>query len=229
MLLENIDINGNIWLFLGGIKDIVHLMTTSKRTHEICIESNKVVTAIIKISEIHRSGYITEQERKEMIRNIIQSFPNISKLIINNKTIIFGEESLSQIYKSDSLQRSLKELKFMTGDEGLLGISNVKNLLSLDLGWTDDLYRNNKSHGITDVGLSHLSSLIKLTSLDLSYCDITDVGLSHLSGFINLTSLNLSNCGNITDVGLSPLSGLINLTSLNLSDCRNITYRCWVK
>ena len=131
-LLESHDISSNVWLFLE-IKDIVYLMRTSKTTREMCIEINKVVTAIIKISEINRLEYKTEQTRK-MFRNIIQSFPNISKFIIDDdKKTIFRKELLSEIYNCDSLRGSLKEFKVVTGDKGLTGISNLRNLLSLDL------------------------------------------------------------------------------------------------
>ena len=39
----------------------------------------------------------------------------------------------------------------------------------------------------TDVGISHLSLLTNIQTLNLSYCDkITDVGISHLSLFENI-------------------------------------------
>ena len=58
----------------------------------------------------------------------------------------------------------------------------------------------------------------------MAYCyKITDVGLAHISTLLQLTSLNLSDCVKITDTGLVHISKLLQLTSLNLSDCKSLT------
>ena len=77
--------------------------------------------------------------------------------------------------------------------------------------------------GIDDDGITVLSRLTNLTSLDLSDCNITDSGLAHLQNLTNLTSLDLTGCYTITDSGLAHLQNLTNLTSLDLSWCSKIT------
>jgi hypothetical protein len=78
---------------------------------------------------------------------------------------------------------------------------------------------------MTDKGLSAVSGLTGLTSLDLSYCKlVTDQGLSAVSSLTGVTSLNLSWCFTVTDQGLSAVSSLTGLTSLDLRGCHSITH-----
>src|SRR5687767_14024302 len=88
---------------------------------------------------------------------------------------------------------------------------------------------------ITDNGLSHLSTLINLNTINLNYfsiiidnlnslnltgSNISDNGLTHLLTLINLKKLNLESCLKITDNTLSHLSTLININTLNLAQTK---------
>jgi Leucine-rich repeat (LRR) protein len=69
---------------------------------------------------------------------------------------------------------------------------------------------------ISDVGLSHLSSLLNLTYLSLKYNKISDTGLSNLSCLVNLTFLDIGRESEISNYGLSFLFPLVNLVNLKL-------------
>ena len=70
---------------------------------------------------------------------------------------------------------------------------------------------------LNDEVLVHLSKLINLTYLDLSFCGITS--LSSLSTLVNLISLRLGKCSQLTDHGFSYISCLTNLTYLDICEC----------
>lgn len=73
-------------------------------------------------------------------------------------------------------------------------------------------------------GLKAISSLPKITDLDLSSCtQVTDAGLDALSNLVLLQSLNLTGCYNISDAGLASLLGLRAVVHLNLSWCSQVT------
>src|SRR5437868_1480981 len=95
-------------------------------------------------------------------------------------------------------------------------LSNNNELILISKGFYNAIICSFKSlkmkTKITDNGISHLSTLINLKTLILTYCEIiTDNGLSYLSKLINLNRLYLYECYKITDDGLSYLSTLINL------------------
>ena len=73
-----------------------------------------------------------------------------------------------------------------------------------------------RGNRIGDEGAQALSSLVKLTSLDLADNNIGPKGAQALSGLVNLTWLNLLK-NKIGGEGAQALSPLVNLTSLNLS------------
>lgn len=75
--------------------------------------------------------------------------------------------------------------------------------LSLFVGWND-----------TDVGF--LTSLTKLTKLDLKHTLIDDDGVYNISNLTNLKELSLG-CTKVSDVAMRNLCGLSNLTKLDLS------------
>ncbi|XP_056155397.1 uncharacterized protein si:ch73-173p19.1 isoform X2 [Lampris incognitus] len=71
-------------------------------------------------------------------------------------------------------------------------------------------------HSVSDIGLSFLSRLSLLSELDLTdYTQVTDQGVSHLSTMIRLKKLSLSNT-QVSDVGLLALHGLQELQELCL-------------
>ncbi|CAD7704060.1 unnamed protein product [Ostreobium quekettii] len=75
---------------------------------------------------------------------------------------------------------------------------------------------------LTNAALAHVSSLFKLTNISLSCCKHVDGdGLSALSGLTHLTSLELRECTGLTD--LSPVGPLSQLNHLDLSHCEQLT------
>jgi hypothetical protein len=221
--LESYGVNNNILYFLE-IKDIISLIISSKTTSEMYLKmslNSPVIIKIIKQKQLKR--YISDQNRKTLLTNILKWFPKISELVIDDNKTMF-EESFKEIYDCDSICESLKELKVVVGDNGLSGISKLTNLLTFDLFWPDKILNNTISGRLTDKGLVFLSKLIKLKSLSLTNCRyITDNGLISLSNLNNLISLKLSSCNLITDNGLNHLINFTNLISLDLSHTNNIT------
>ena len=77
---------------------------------------------------------------------------------------------------------------------------------------------------VTDAGLAHLKSLMKLQSLDLSNCErLTDAGLEHLRPLSQLQELNLRGAGSLTDARFAHLQQLTQLQSLHVARWRNFT------
>lgn len=227
--LESYGVNSNIWLFLK-VEDKINLLKTNKLILDLCHRTNSQVPVIIEIKQMMNKYGNNELSRKEMLKNLVHSFPMISKIIIEDKIAIFGL-AIQQIYNSNILQESLKSLKIILSNAGLTGISKLRKLVELDLSWSEILlYGGEKkklkliTFMITDGGLRELKEITNLTSLNISHCcEITDVGLENLSNLIHLDSLNLSNCEKVTDIGLKNLSNLIQLDSLNISKCEKIT------
>jgi hypothetical protein len=78
---------------------------------------------------------------------------------------------------------------------------------------------------LTDEGMLAVSSLTKLTSLNLRFCrELTDEGMRAVSSLPALTSLDLTSCRELTDQGMRAVSSLPALTtSLSLSECIMLT------
>jgi hypothetical protein len=170
----------------------------------------------------------------------LPNFDNVRKLNVSYSTIT-SIVVIATMINITSLK--IIACKNITTDEGLLPImmltnltylnmsycivsnirlqyvSNLTNLVSLDLSWCE---------GIDDDGTTHLSSLINLTYLNLTHSGISN--LLFLTPLIQMTRLNLSRCVFLREKNVfSPISNLTNLTSLDLSDpveprryCRSI-------
>lgn len=209
--LERYEVLTIIWSFLEVI-DKIHLLETSKSTHNLCIKVNHKVPVVIEINQLKK--YINDDNnRRQMLINLVYSFPLISKLVINDDENIFGE-SMKEVYNCDNLQQSLKSLKVILSDTGLTEISYLSNLLELDISMC---------YEITADGFSNLTNLINLTYLNMKYCcEITDEAMKHLSGLTKIIHLDLGDCCLITDDGINYLYKLINLKYLNIYNCEQI-------
>lgn len=140
----------------------------------------------------------------------ISSLTNLRELNLRYCSSIISNEGLCQL----SLLTNLTLLNLygfhILRDNMLLKLcSSLTNLTELNL---------NHCKSITDNGLLNMNSLIKLSSLDLTYCfNITgNNGFSELSSLTQLTNLNISDTI-INNDGLNKLSTLINLTVLDIS------------
>ena len=107
-------------------------------------------------------------------------------------------------------------------DSGAMTISNLSKLRLLDLSSSSSLSIVT-SNRISDNGLRKLAVLDQLEELYLSGNNqLTGEGLSHLSRLKNLSSLDLSKSG-LTDLGLLNVAKLSNLKVLNIGDTRHIS------
>ena len=93
-------------------------------------------------------------------------------------------------------------------DASLEGLSAFPNLTSLHIL---------NCPGVTDEGLKHVESLVKLRRLDLSGMAITDRGLGRLSGLRDLRELSIK-ASSVTRAGLLQLKELTELEWLSLGD-----------
>ncbi|GAB2269352.1 hypothetical protein Dimus_004272 [Dionaea muscipula] len=94
-------------------------------------------------------------------------------------------------------------------------------------GWMSKLGKQ-----LDDMGLLVLSNNCpSLTDLTLSYCaSISDMGLGHLASCSRLSSLKLNFLPRITECGILPLvMGCKKLTVLHLIRCENISYLQWAE
>ena len=89
-------------------------------------------------------------------------------------------------------------------------VTNLPGLTYLNLS---------ENRNITDLGLSRLEALPKLTRLNLSSCNVTNQGLPHLTALKKLEYLDLSYCNRISDEGLRALKSLNRLAFLDLQGC----------
>lgn len=158
-----------------------------------------------------------------------------------------GLYGMSQLTQLTSLDISYSSIT----DKGLIYISALTNLSSLSLRSCETVssYRlssptnnypmmllnllccNRRPHllpvyareriCLSNKGISCLSSLTHLKSLDLSMCyRLSNEGLKRLSTMVRLTSLDITACHEVTNDGLVHLSNLINLTSLSVAQTR---------
>ncbi|MCS1407485.1 MAG: hypothetical protein M2R45_00643 [Verrucomicrobia subdivision 3 bacterium] len=90
-------------------------------------------------------------------------------------------------------------------DDDLAVLKDLDKVIEIDI----------KNAGISNAGLTHLSSLTSLERLHLEKTKITDEGLSAIKNLKELKYLNLYGTG-VSDAGLEQLKGLPNLRNLYL-------------
>ncbi|OWM69181.1 F-box protein At-B [Punica granatum] len=129
--------------------------------------------------------------------SILQSCRNLKKFEIRNAPLL-SDLSFHDLAKAPC---SLSELRIrscnLITSETAKKLACYSSLELLDFGgcWS-----------IADLGVSSISSLYGLTTLDLAGADITDTGLSTLGqGTSPIKSLSLRGCKRVTDKGISYL------------------------
>jgi hypothetical protein len=148
------------------------------------------------------------------------------------------DKGLSSLYLLSSLEELILEDLYITG-EGLLGLGELPSFHKLSF---------NGCKNVTDAGLSSLSSMPYLQTLDvvgariknpnflyfpvmsrlnLSNCRyLLDISLAQLpTAAPKLTALDVSGCQLLSDAGLRVLAPV--LTDLKLSSCTQITDGCF--
>jgi len=148
----------------------------------------------------------------------IANLPKLENVTISTSTTT-NEFSLAPLAGFNSVKTlSLRGGNF-TNYESL---SEMRNLTSLDLGYSSNIKSLEPFKGITNltsfslsgsynIDITPLANLVNLTVLKLWNNNITDI--TPLAGLINLEELDLGS-NNIND--FSPISRLENLTSLNV-------------
>jgi hypothetical protein len=123
-----------------------------------------------------------------------------------------ADESLAFIGKI----AGLKELNLgdaQVTNAGLKQIAGLRNLETLDLGWTKD---------VGDEGLAALAGLPKLRVLGLGGTKVTDAGMAALASFAALEELRLMATA-VTDQGLESLGACKRLATVKLGRKSKVT------
>jgi len=207
-----------LWPYLT-IKDICQLLVLNKTIRIVALYNNKLFSKEINLK---MENSFKEKRNNKKLKNIIFSFPNISKINITyqeHKKIchindFIAPSHLTILYHSDSVCMSLKELTVKLNNKGSIGISNLKNLILLDI----------HSSPMFDNAMIEISTMMTITSLNISNCFFLSIEVLHqILKMTNLKSLDMTKCKWLSNDGLSQLSdNLTNLTYLNLSSIVNI-------
>lgn len=123
-----------------------------------------------------------------------------------------NDESLVHIGKLTGL-RSLNLGDAQVSNAGLKSLAGLKNLESLDLGWTKD---------VGDAGLPLLAKLPRLKVLGLGGTKVTDAGIPILGSFKKLQEVKLGGTA-VTDRGFAALEGCKGLQTVHLGKKSKIT------
>lgn len=180
---------------------------------------NKEWNSLVVNRRIHRINTHTDRffdiPGIKSVDNII-NFSKVHGAKILNLGIS-GEFSQIDFFELVSYLPNLSSLRFRgcswLSDEDIGAVAWQTNLIDLDLSLSK----------ITDTAISQLIDLNKLTTLDLSYCDISCEGFLDLPPHENLSALNLRG-SEVTDQGLEIIAKVFpNLTDIDLYDCHKIT------
>lgn len=230
-------LHGEIWYYLS-IKDICKILILDKSHRSLFLVINRSFSHNISLYRIFRHNI---NDKCKILINMLKSFPNIYslnlglKFVTNNRNDVMDIESMSILYNTKSICNSLRKLRVVISDSGVVGISNLKYLSVLSINYSS----------ITNQGILEISTMINITSLktstcinisedgfyclknlsnlvvlNISCCSLSDRVLNHLSSLTKLIYLNLCSSSNINDNGVMHLSNLISLEYLNLSDSR---------
>ena len=103
-------------------------------------------------------------------------------------------------------------------DQDLLEItpqlSMLRGLVALNLS---------ENRNVTDQGMGYIATLTQLRELNLSSCSLTNPGIEHLKAFMRLSRLDISYCNRLTDPAVKSLHKLPALTYLDVKGCVKLT------
>ena len=154
-----------IWLYLKPI-DIYQLFKTNKTIRRLSFEMNRVVPQELSF-EGELDDYFRSYEEFDdeyllrFLSNIVLVFPVLSKLVIGHSFPY--DMTIEILMNSKSFCDNIVELKIKVNEETLCfnNMYKLKTLIIYD-SWINKLVFNN------------INSLISLTSLDFSHCQICD-------------------------------------------------------
>jgi len=152
------------------------------------------------------TGTLSEMTRKEAEAKIVElGGTTASRVTAATDLLIAGEKAGSKKKQAETLGvEIIDEAAFVQMIEGgeaepvVLSDEQLEEIKTL-LCSEDEADRQQAGERL---------KAARVTELDLNYSKgLTDAGLSHLSGLISLTTLNLEGCEDLTDVGLSTFRG----------------------
>lgn len=192
--LDDVGLLREVWHYFIP-KDIIRLMMVNKIVLKICLKINKVVPQeiILNLDNLSRN----RQHKANLIffvKKIISSFPNITKF----EFLI----SILLAYSENSMDESLLSLC-----DSSSVCQNIQELFIPKL---------------TAKGMTGISKLINIKSLNISYSDITNNNVwSEILSMTTLTSLDISAVKRFTGDKISDLTKLVNLNELKMVYCFN--------
>jgi len=225
-----IDVIGAIWEYLTII-DIVSLFRVNKEYYKLTEDTNKTVGVNdLIIGVLPHYAILSDYQKLIVMSGLFKKFGNIKNLNIkfvyqnfntggskfNNSFTKTWEDIASSLEycfaKNKLLCSNLKTLNLSDSYAKLedFGISSCVNITSLDIS-------NFKELDDSCIKSAKLSSLIQITSLNLSYNEHINDGLSEvLCSLSNLQSLRLKKCFGLTKKSLTSLNQISTLTYLDL-------------
>lgn len=174
-------------------------------------ELSKAMNSVIS-HNIHFLGVKQSKFDNNSLQNLLQNSPHLKKLKIFHEEGMNDVSYIARLSELTGLVLSYWPNLFYVG---LNHLSKCLRLTELSLEWGQL-----KDDSTTDAGISHILSCTNLTNLNLCWCGVTDVGISQLSQLAHLSTLDVSSNKEITPLGLTHLSIHTNLTRLNLAGCK---------
>lgn len=133
-----------------------------------------------------------------------------------SEIIIDGRyDPVTQVQDLPEADFYIREIKFYPQTITREVMTPLKGLAKLEILHLEDCH-------VMDDALVPLEGKLTLKTLDLHETGLTNAGLSHISSLVNLTHISLQKNREITDEGLQALANMKKLSSINL-DRLNIT------
>jgi hypothetical protein len=172
------------------------------------IITNKLAEDLLRLNDTLRlnglSLHISRDAEATFLRRL-QGISDLSLVLDRRCSVDNDLLSLQELPDLESLSLSMDGSDVT--DQGLVHIRNLPQTWRLSI---------NECGAITDEGLSHLSSLNELRTLEAAGCLFPRKGLAHLSVLTSLEKLDLNGC-ELDDASLTHLLPLTELRELRIS------------
>jgi beta-lactamase regulating signal transducer with metallopeptidase domain len=171
------------------------------------ISEQAAVAAIKQLGGGVQTGMI---DGVECVTEVNMAYAKVDGKSVENK--VFTDEALFYLRKLPRL-KSLMLTRGQISDQGLTflrGMENIEFVCLMD-AW-----------GLTDIGISHVTTLPKLTRFCCNNAEqLTDDSLRHFGQAANLQHLSLDG-GRVSDAGLKHLHNLKHLTTLEINSSESL-------
>jgi Leucine-rich repeat (LRR) protein len=166
------------------------------------------LSPLSQLVDLQKLGLRSEQLTQACLCHL-RSLVSLQKLDVDFDLSDTGLRSIASLAALQKLTVCKEVTSF-----GLRSMSRLLGLQSLDLS---------NCLRLTDEGLSHLTRLKALHTLNLRAVPIADAGMAYVSRICSLTSLDLTDCHQITAQGLWTLEALEQLQELRMAGCVNVS------